>query len=228
MNTSESVDVGAAYREIRQRLNSVLANISKEQWESKVPHCPAWTVRETLAHLAGVVDDGINGNMVGVATEPWTQAQVDKRADKTGIELLEEWNTWAPFVEARATEVGMAMSQLLFDAVTHEHDLRFAVGEPGGRDSTALWIAARFLAGRLPNSLVERNLPSITFIVDDETLHDGGAGALTLRATTFDFVRSCGSRRSLEQFLALNWSADATDVVAHLMPFAPPTTNLVE
>ena len=119
-----NVDVGAAYRELRERVTAFVDDLTDDQWEQPVPHCPQWSVRQTLAHLTGVIDDAIHQNMEGVTTPAWTQAQVDKRGERTGPEIVEEWNTTAPFVEAVATERGMGLSQLLFDAATHEHDLR--------------------------------------------------------------------------------------------------------
>ncbi len=223
-----SLDVGAAYRSLRGRVTEILSNISAERWEQSVPHCPAWTIRETLAHLAGVVDDGIHGNMTGVATDAWTQAQVDKRADLSGLEILEEWNTYAPFVEARASEKGLALSQLLFDAVTHEHDLCFAVDVVGARDSDALAVGAHFLAIAVPKRLLDRGLPGVTLNVGGRVLHDAGVEALTVTASKFDFVRSFGSRRTLNQVRELQWSAPPDGVFEHMMPFAPPAQHLAE
>jgi uncharacterized protein (TIGR03083 family) len=229
MTDVSTLDVGAAYRGLRRRLTTILENIEPAQWEIRLPHCPDWTVRETLAHLSGVVDDGINGNMEGVATEAWTAAQVNKRVDWSGPRILEEWNMYAPFVEERATQQGLALSQLLFDAATHEHDLRHALGRTGARDSDALWIAASFLARRLPQQLAEAQCQPICFVVDGQTLHDPGNNvSLTLRTSVFDFVRACGSRRSLRQIRALHWSSDPSPILKYMLPFAPPCEDIDE
>jgi uncharacterized protein (TIGR03083 family) len=223
------MDVGVAYRDLRVRVLQLVQDLTPEQWETVVPHCPDWTVRQTLAHLAGIVDDGINNNMEGVTTEPWTKAQVDKRANNTGPEIADEWATWAPFVEARASQQGLALSQLLFDAVTHEHDIRFALGFPGARQSEALDVAAHFLVNWL---LAKPNGSPISLVLDGVeriTSAQARPGAPVLTASTFDAVRSLGSRRSVEQVLALDWSyPPSAELLLQLSPFGHPTVSLAE
>ncbi len=184
----------------------------------------------TVAHLAGVVDDGINGNLEGVASEAWTAAQIAKRADVSGPEILEEWNTWAPFVEDRATKVGVGgFGQMIFDADTHEHDLRFALNKPGARDSVALRIGLAFFQKRLPNNAETAGVLCPQIVVDGTPLFaDSASGSLTLSASMFDVVRSIGSRRTLEEIASLEWSADPRAVMSALLPFAPPALALGE
>ncbi len=222
-------DVGQTYCELRERVSQLCTGLSAQEWERVTPHCPDWTVRQTLAHLAGVVDDGINGNLEGVATDPWTAAQIAKRADKSGEEILDEWNTWAPFVEDRATNIGLGFAQLVFDAVTHEHDMRFALGKPGARDSQALRIGLTFFQSRLPTSAEKAGVLCPQIIVDGTPLFANPApGSLTLTASLFDVIRSLGSRRTLDEIASLNWSSDPMSVVSVLLPFSPPATALGE
>ena len=182
---------------------------------------------QTLAHLVGIVDDGINNNMVGVTTPPWTKAHVDKRADKLGPEILEEWATYAPFVEARATNEGMRLSQLLFDAVTHEHDLRFALTQPGARNSDAVAVGLGFLVSRFEAR--EGGSP-IHIIVDGMPVGTAAATAdkPTLSTTAFDVIRSFGSRRTASQILSLDWSDDPSELLDRLVPFGLPLTPINE
>jgi uncharacterized protein (TIGR03083 family) len=232
------VDVGVAYRDTRDRIIDVVSGCSTSQWEQVVPHCPAWTVRQTLAHLAGVADDGINGNMEGVTTEPWTAAQVNKRALVSGPEIIDEWKFSGPFIDARATEVGLTLAQLLFDTVAHEHDLRFALGMPGGRDSEGMLVALAFVNRILPPRAAEDGI-NLQVLVDDPR---GGPGVvhamptfasaatlrpLTLRTTLFDLIRMSGSRRSLAQIHAMDWSDDPAPIIA-MLPFALPPQPIEE
>lgn len=253
-----SPDVGQAYRELRQRVTELCSGLSPEQWDLHTPHCPDWTIRETLAHLAGIVDDGINGNLEGVTTEPWTAAHIAKRADNSGPEILEEWNTWAPFVEDRATNVGLGFAQMVFDAVTHEHDLRFALNQPDARDSTALSIGLHFLQNWLPARAEKAGVLCPQIIVNDTLFRTSGPhlpfasnptqqltsdrqtrsgtplfanpapGALCFTGSMFDVVRSIGSRRTLDEIAALDWSGDPRGILSLLLPFTPPATALGE
>jgi uncharacterized protein (TIGR03083 family) len=217
-------DVGAAYRGVRERLTELL-NSEPDRWESPVPHCPAWSVRETVAHLVGVVDDAINGNMAGIATESWTAAQVAKRQDRSGEELLEEWTTYAPFMEARLTNLGLAISQALFDTATHEHDLRHALGRPGARESDAVAVAVHFICSRLSPRLTERGLLPVRLVIDGVERTEG---ELTLTASSFEILRAFGSRRSHDQVRAMDWSADPTPVMDALTPFGFPPHSIPE
>jgi uncharacterized protein (TIGR03083 family) len=217
----DRLDVGVAYKETRDRITEVLTGLTPEQWETVVPHCPEWTVRQTLAHLSGIVDDGINGNLDGVATDPWTAAQVDKRADVSGPDILEEWNTYAPFLEARLSEVGLPMARAVFDVVTHEHDLRFALGKPGGRKSDALKLGlSMFVGGSVSDSGGQ-------LIVDDRRVFTDDQAAFTLTASLFDTVRSLGSRRSEEEIRRLSITGDV-EALLRLPPFGLPETSLGE
>jgi uncharacterized protein (TIGR03083 family) len=211
-----AIDVGAAYRGVRERVSSMLSPISAAQWEQTVPHCPEWTVRQTLAHLVGVVDDAVNGNLAGAGTDEWTKVQVDKRADVTGPQLLDDWNTYAPFVEARFTQIGLAGAQGVFDVVTHEHDLRYAFDQPGARDADAVWVGISFIRQQISvKASLEMILDGVTVACPDHT------PTLQLRATAFDALRTFSSRRTEAEIRALDWSADP-EIVLSDVPFALP------
>ncbi len=204
-------------------MTELFTGLSDEQWETVVPHCPQWTVRQTLAHLSGIVDDAINGNMEGVTTEPWTAAQVAKRADMSGSDILEEWNTYAPFVEARFSEVGLPMARAVFDQVTHEHDVRFALAQPGGRQSDALRLGLYlFVSGSVSEAGAQLIVDGVTVYSDEPA-----EPTFTLRASLFDTVRSFGSRRSEHEIRQLDISGDV-DTMLGLSPFGLPEHSLGE
>ncbi len=221
-----AIDVGLAYRDLRERVTTLLAGLEADDWDRIVPHCPDWTVRQTLAHMSGVIDDAINQNMNGVATAPWTQAHLDKRAGRSGPEIIDEWTTNARFVEAVATKRGMAHSQLLFDAATHEHDLRHALGVPGARDSTAVAVGLGFVVGVLAG---RAGGTPVRVIVDDAELTGNAATTTpTLTASAFDVIRSFGSRRSRDQVEALDWSSSDPSTLDALTFFGYPPVAINE
>src|SRR3954464_2381193 len=119
------------YAALRGRVRDVLGTTSPERLDAIAPATPKWRVRDVLAHMVGVVDDASNQRLDGVTTEPWTQAQVDARAGATVDDMLDEWDRIAPGFEAVLTQMPARITgQVLFDAVTHEHDIRNAVGAP--------------------------------------------------------------------------------------------------
>ena len=84
------------------------------------------------AHLAGACDDVLEGRLDGVASDEWTAAQVVARADRSLDEILDEWAEVGPRVEELFGDGGVH-PQMLFDEVTHEHDVRSALDRPGAR-----------------------------------------------------------------------------------------------
>jgi hypothetical protein len=235
MSVFSTIDVGAAYRDLRGRITLLMADRTESEWEAVVPHSPEWTIRQTVAHLSGIVDDALNGNMAGVATDPWTAAQVSKREGIPGPSILEEWNTYGPFVDARSTEVGLQLAQLLFDATSHEQDLRFALQAPGGRDATSMMVATYFMVKNVTEKATALGAGSVGLFIDGIDVvaeiygdRDSSGADLTLRASAFDFVRSFGSRRTIPQILALNWTGDPTALVQKALPFQVPAATLVE
>lgn len=218
----EQINVGAAYEGIRERLSGLLSHLGEAEWEQPVPHCPDWTVRQTLSHLVGVVDDAVNGNLSGAGTDEWTKVQVDLRAEVSGPQLLTDWNNYAPFLEAALSSRGLGAAQAVFDAVTHEHDLRFALGTPGARTSDAMWVAAHFIRTRIASEV------DVALVLDGVEVTPARSDAsLRLTASVFDAVRLFASRRTEAQVRGLVWSADPTSVVK-VLPFTLPTDELRE
>ncbi len=232
----EGIDVGLAYRDARLRVSEMvtIAELRAAMAagdgvaQRLVPHCPDWTVRETLAHLVGIVDDAIHGKLDGVATEAWTAAQVVKRRDKTITELLGEWTTNAPLFEAVVSERGLALTQPVFDIAIHEHDLRHALQCAGARDSTAVVLGVRFAVDVLSRRMSNAALAPLQLVVDGQRLFPGiDDGATELRATAFDALRVCGSRRSERQIRALDWSGPIPPV-STFTAFGVPADDIDE
>ena len=141
------MDVSGVYAEGRERVSGLVAELDVVGAATVVPACPAWSVKDVLAHLTGICADIMAGNIEGVATDPWTAAQVDARRSATIGEVVAEWNEVAPHVEAMAAGFGPAGHQWVGDFATHEHDVRGALGRPGARDSRAVAIGVEFIAG---------------------------------------------------------------------------------
>ncbi len=140
--------VGVAYGGVRARVTDIVRAADSAALDTIASATPEWRVRDVLAHLVGVPTDVMAGKLDGVATEPWTRAQVDARRDASVEEMLAEWAETGPQFEAALTGVPFEMSgQALFDAMTHEHDIRAALGVPGARDTDAVEIAWEWILG---------------------------------------------------------------------------------
>lgn len=207
--------VGAAYRAGRERITELVRDIGDEQATATVRCCPAWSIHDLLAHVTGVCADIVSGRLDGVATDPWTAAQVEARRDASMAALLDEWATTAPQVEAIADTFGPAGDQLIADLTTHEHDLRGALGAPGARDAEGVHIGLGFLVGGLHGSIAARGLPAIEIRAGELRRTVGeGEPAGTLDIEPFELFRAATGRRSATQIKAYSWTVDPEPYVA--------------
>lgn len=226
-----------AYRLVYERIDALLRG-RDEVAELPVPACPAWTVRQTLSHLTGLAQDIVSLNLEGVATEAWTRAQVDRLTDKTVDELLDLWAQTIDTVTERLGQSGLETpaAQTVFDCLTHEHDLRGALDEPGQRAADpAFAIAIEFLMTRYDAMARHSGLQSLTLTTPTAGSVQLGkpyetAEQLALSVSDFETLRALGGRRSLRQLSALPWFGDPTNLLAALGNDAirPPVNDLIE
>lgn len=244
-------EIGELYAEGRERITSLVEGLSPEEAAVRVPTCPEWTVRDVLAHVVGVCTDILEGRIEGVATDPWTAAQVEARCDRSTAELLDEWSTAAPQVEAIASMFpGRIGTQWVLDVTTHEHDIRCALGRPGARDTEAVEAGVEFLVAGFTVTAVSAGLPPIEVRADSRSWVTGGEGSTDLQAVLmgadppwsgaeptgsveapmFEWLRALTGRRSLDQVRAFKWSVDPEPYLAAFTfgPFRPAATDIPE
>jgi uncharacterized protein (TIGR03083 family) len=199
-------DVVAAYISLRTRIVELLRELPDGEATSVVPACPDWNVAELVSHLVGVVDDILANRMEGVTTDPWTQAQVERLRGLSLAELADHYaSVGVGFDEVLPHIPSPVNSQLVMDAVTHEHDLREAVGRPGAHDSTAVKVAVAWLLNMV------------------EGRAEGMAAQLrAIGVSDFDLLRSLSGRRTSAQMRELGLPADAIIEALQGSPLKPP------
>ena len=172
-----------------------------------VPCTPEWTVRQLAAHLVGVPEDILAGRMEGVASDAWTDAQVVLFGDLTLTELANLFESSAPQIDAVLHHIPQPIiSQFVMDAVTHEQDMRSALGVQGGRDSKAVEVGVGFFL-----NLIE---------VSDPPLFDA---LVNTSVSPWDVLRSLTGRRTVEQMNALGLDGEAIALHFPGSPFTLPT-----
>ena len=228
------------YAEGRHRISDLLLELPAGDAERGVPTCPGWTVRDVVAHIVGVCADVLAGNMAGVATDPWTAAQVRARQGRSLAELVEEWSDATPRVEAFADHFpGPAGPQWVADLTTHEHDIRTAVDQQGARDSRGVDVGLEFLVTAGLNSAIsERGLPHLGIQAGERVWTIGPdepemeppvnpAADVGLIAPLFELFRALTGRRSTAQIRRLGWRVDAERYLPAFQ-FGPFTTSSVD
>ncbi len=210
------------YRSGRERALVLGRSLSEEQGGGVVPATPEWTVKDNFAHMAGVADDLLNGRLEGVATDPWTAAQVAARRDRSLAEVLDELEALGPGMDALVEALGDAVDPRLFlDQWTHEQDVRGAVGIPGGADAEVVaWSAPLVLSG-WASAIGRRALPAITLRCGELEVPTGEDATGSLSVDSFTALRVVTGRRSRAQLAALDWQgiADPEAYFEHLVVF---------
>lgn len=222
--------LAAYYRETRERFTELLRSLSPDQLATPVPATPLWTVLDVARHLAGVCDDVISGRLEGAATDPWTERQVAARHDATVDDVIAEWDEKGPQMEGIFDAAGTAAFRLVIDAVTHEQDVRGALGLDGARDTAAAEWSLQQLVANVDRQIKKAGAPPlrITSGVDEWLVGGDGEPAATLDADRYELLRALIGRRSVRQMEAYGWTGDAARYVSLLPVFPPSPGDIVE
>lgn len=115
-----------AYLDGAARLISVARKAGEDRADVIVPASPAWSVRNVVAHLTSVAHISVNRLGWGDDVQATIDREVAVRADHTIEEITAEWeNLLEPLAQMFA---GQPSGPLVVDVVTHEHDVRAALG----------------------------------------------------------------------------------------------------
>ncbi|MCV7211167.1 maleylpyruvate isomerase family mycothiol-dependent enzyme [Mycolicibacterium canariasense] len=224
-------DAGEAYRLILERVDALVRGRSGIA-DRAVPACPGWNIRQVVAHLAGVAQDIVALNLEEKGTSPWADAQVARLGGHGIDDLLDMWRDSLDEVAANlafASDAGVC--QLVFDTLTHEHDIRGALKEPGSRAGDLTFKAALGFVTTMGDRFIRQaRLPALRLCTpaigsvelgDFHTARDH----LALNISDFEALRSFGGRRSVGQLLALPWDGDPTKLMPVFTDVLPAFTN---
>jgi uncharacterized protein (TIGR03083 family) len=225
------MDTAECYRTVRTRMTESAAGLTGEQTATPVPALPAWTVRDTYAHLAGVCAEVLDGKLAGRATDDDTARQVAERADRGLAELCEEWADRGPELEERlAGEKGYRFNLMVFDAWNHEQDVLGALRLPQFRECPTTPVVAATLTDLLIRAWRKVELaPAVRALTPTGDWVIGvGEPVATLRTNDFELVRMLSGRRTLSEMAALDWTGDPGEALDRLHLFTPPAKELGE
>ena len=220
---ADRVPLSLLYREARERIAALVPGIADDTLP--VPATPGWSVHDVVAHVVGAAEDVSSGNgPTDGPTPEWTATHVERARGVPTAELLQRWDAASVAVESLLDKV--PIWAMVFDATSHEHDLRGAVGDTGARDATGVVLGAKLLLGSLK--------PAAPLRVITQT-HDVRVGPdapdeqrTVLRTTDFEAFRWRMGRRSATQLAAMDWSADPAPFLADLCVFGPADRDVVE
>lgn len=216
----EPDDIARHYARAHERVVELVRSLSGTALATSVPATPGWDVHDVLAHLVALPTDALAGRLTGMPTDEFTTGQVLARRSASVDELVEEWRgTVDQMVElARA---GLVPPNLAVDAVTHEQDIRGAVGADRVDDAEALRFALGLYAFGVSRRLRETSasLRVIATDTDFDLVAGVGEPAATLRATEFELFRTFSGRRGRAAVNAMQWEGDPTGCLPALNVF---------
>lgn len=223
------MDLVQLYRDAQARVVELVGTLSPPTLATPVPATPLWTVEQLVAHLTGVCADMVDGRTEGAATEPWTSRHVAERAGQPLHEVVAEWQARTPALLEMLSTPGRVDASA-FDVLTHEHDLRGALGIAGPSDAAAVAGVTTRLTGRVDHLVDKAELPALVLINDDGEWRCGSREVgVTGTAPTFEWFRALFGRRSPAQILTYSWDGDPEPYFGLLNLFGPlPSADVAE
>ena len=222
------IDLAEVYRTARTRLLQLAPSLDGEQLATRVPTCPAWTVQDVYAHLAGLAADVVEGEVERPGSDAATARQVKARRHRSLEQLTDEWRHHGPQIDEVLRTSGRRMPALAIDAWTHDQDVHNALGIVSGRKGPGLELT---LSGiwRLKRLLRESGTAPLRVVPPhrDWVLGDTEPAA-TLTADDYEVARMFLGRRSLRQMRAQTWDGDPEPYLQLIPVFTPPAHDIIE
>ena len=207
----EISDAVALYADARSTAIEMFRSLSEEEADTEVPLNSPWRVSDVAAHVCGIVDDVLSGNVEGLGTDPWTAAQVEKRAGRSLEQVCDEWQDYSERVDAMIADNPVFGMRLTGDLIIHIHDVQHAVDLTIDRGDFPTRVAAhRYVQPLQERALEQMDLAVTVALTDGDTYSapEGATESIGLRTSSYDFLRSVTGRRSRAQVEALDWDGD--------------------
>jgi len=223
------VDNASVYTTTRTAVLDLVGGLGPDELARPVAALPGWTVRDTVAHLAGVCADTLDGRTEGGGSPAWTARQLAERADRSVGAVCDEWAGRGADLDGWLAGPGAERGGfVVFDAWTHEHDLRAATGRARSDDSRAAWLAGRALPV-FDRRFRDAGVAALRVSTDGvDTVLGDGEPEVTWTADSYEVMRTLFGRRTLTQMRAGRWDGDPTPWLGHLHLFDPPAAALID
>jgi uncharacterized protein (TIGR03083 family) len=213
-------EVADRYLDASTRVIGLVSDLSDEQAAIMVPGTPKWTVCELVSHLVGAPTDFLAGTVEGAGDDEWTQAQVEARRGRSIPILIEEWDGVFGDLDG-AIRAGLVPTPVAFDVITHEQDLRGALGAEPTPDPLAVRFVTDGFGARVEKVVEHVGLPPLELRDPSCGWRVGTSGGVTAEATEFEWFRALTGRRSGRQVSGFAWSGDPAAYLDLLCPFGP-------
>jgi uncharacterized protein (TIGR03083 family) len=243
------VEIQAIYGQLQEELAALVLEHADRSGQ-RVPACPEWEVRDVLAHVAGLAQDAVTGNLptmdlleqwrddeVADTRDQMTAGQVERVADRSIGDVVDDWReltvTLFPMLSGDVPFPGPAPfgldAVLVTDLVIHAQDVRGALGAPHVPDGPALSMALATYGFGVDYRIRQLDLPALAVRYGGkERILGEGAPAASVAGDRFELVRAFGGRRSRRQILALEWSGHPGPYLPLIPAYGERADDLVE
>ncbi len=204
--------VVASYIELRGRVVTLLRTVAQREAKEIVPTTPEWTFADLAAHIVGVPEDILSGQMEGAGSDAWTAVQVERHQGETLAQLADHLVATGSIDAILPNIPQPHLSQFLMDAVNHEQDLYLTLGRITARDSDAVHAGLGYML-----NVVHAVSPELATALADSLL------------TPWELLRTLSGRRTVEQIRAIQGiDAEHLIEILHTTAMKPPMTTVEE
>src|ERR1700694_1020255 len=199
---SSSRSLAAAYAETRAAILAIVGGLSDRELSTVIPACPAWTVRELVAHLSGVAADAVAARFPAVnphgtwaerqpIVDAFTAGHIESRRGMPMEEVLAEWagheqvlstmlRREQPFPAGSMPAIDWVV---VSDIAAHDQDLRGALHMPGDRDSMGVTLGLQRYVTGLSQRIAVAGLPALRLRTEGgQHLAGNGSASATVTA----------------------------------------------
>jgi uncharacterized protein (TIGR03083 family) len=241
--------LGDVYDAVRLDISELVSSLDESEINKRVPATPDWSVRDLVAHLAGVAEGALAGNFPreffemwgepeGVRkVNTWTSTQVEDRRNESLETILEEWekhaNALVPLLEGGSTVPSdfppFGDRIMVTDVGVHEQDIYGALGLERHRDSVPVKVGCSSYVAMMDIRMRKAGTSPLLLDAGEKEWVVGEAEPEgSVRATRFEFFRALSGRRSPDQIRAYEWSVDPGPFIEFFYPYGMRADALVE
>lgn len=215
-----------AYVDAAGRLIAVARKAGEDGADVNVPATPAWTVRNVVSHLTSVAHISVNQLGWGEDVQATIDREVAARAGHPIEQITAEWESLLdPLAQMMA---GQPSGPLVVDAVTHEHDVRAALGADYQDHTAGLKEGLSAMVGWVRYlGLVGESGLLLTTPTSQALFGGPEVGCRVELPSDWELFRLLGVRRSREQLMSYPAEGDQSLLLAvtsrYPLPVAPLT-----
>ena len=209
----DPIAIGEAYLSSARRIIALTRQAGESCADTFVPASPAWSLRDVLSHVTSVADHAANAIPWGANVQETIDKGVAARANESMEKIASEYEGHLEVLAEKFA--GGGPGALVVDTVSHEHDIRSALG-PDFKDHSAgleavlpsivSWVRGLNLVGELGIVLRSPNV---------RALFGGPEVAAEVEVPDdWELFRLLAVRRSAEQLAAYPQKGDPALLLA--------------